>query len=399
MTSIKLLAVIEATTVSGPAKNLLGFFRLLRSPEFQTEDVPRMEFSIVTFHRSGRLKLDDNGSSVTKRPQNAFVAAALAQGVEVDVISERFLFDPGVIGHLRKFVARRAPNVVQTHMVKSHFLTKLSGIGREYPWVAYHHGYTSTDLKMRGYNQLNRWSLPSAARVITVCGAFAEQLSKAGVQKNRIVICHNSVTPAPGIAPELTLSLREQLGITTVDRVILSVGRMSKEKGHIDLIRALAALRELNPTLNSKLVIVGEGPERQHIAMAAARADLANHVIFAGHTNTPEKYYAMADALALPSHSEGSPNVLLEAMAAGVPVVATAVGGVPEIATNEQNALLVPAGDMKGFALALNRLLSNNELATILAQAARKHVLENFSPTANARSLLRVYEELISDIT
>src|SRR5439155_23779024 len=132
---------------------------------------------------------------------NAFVAAARAQEVEVDVIPERFRFDPRAIRQLRRIVAKRAPDIVQTHMIKSHFLTKLSGIGREYSWVAYHHGYTTPDSKMRFYNQLNRWSLPSADRVITVCGAFAEDLQQEGVRRERIVVCHNSVT-APAVVSE-----------------------------------------------------------------------------------------------------------------------------------------------------------------------------------------------------
>ena len=395
MTTIKLLVLIEATTVSGPAKNLLGFFRLLRSPEFQTEDLPRMEFSIVTFHRSGRLQLDGGGSS--NRPQNAFVAAALAQGVEVDVISERFLFDPSVFGQLRNIVARRAPDIVQTHMVKSHFLTKLSGIGREHPWVAYHHGYTTTDLKMRGYNQLNRWSLPSATRVITVCGAFANDLSHAGVRPNRISVCHNSVEAPVYGSPEDSKALRKQLGVAEGEQVILSVGRLSLEKGHVDLVRALAALRKIAPSLRPKLIIVGDGPERERIATAAREAGLTEQLIFAGHTADVHPYYAIADILALPSHSEGSPNVLLEAMSAGLPIVAAAVGGVPEIASTEQNALLVAPNDTESFAHAIRRLLTDGELAQRLGRAAALHVRERFSPATQARSLLQIYENLVSE--
>jgi glycosyltransferase involved in cell wall biosynthesis len=396
MTTIKLLVVIEATTVSGPAKNLLGFFRLLRSPEFQSEDLPRMEFSIVTFHRAGRLKLDDNDSSVTTRPPNAFVAAALAQGVEVDVISERFLLDPGVIGQLRNFVARRAPNVVQTHMVKSHFLTKLSGIGREYPWVAYHHGYTSTDLKMRGYNQLNRWSLPSASRVITVCGAFAHDLARAGVKPDRISVCHNSVGPPVYESPEDGKTLRSQLGIRESEQVVLSVGRLSLEKGHVDLVRALAALSKVSPSLRPKLLIVGDGPERERIETTARANGVYEQLIFTGHTADVSQYYALADILALPSHSEGSPNVLLEAMSAGLPVVATAVGGVPEIAADNETALLVAPNDISGFSQAMSRLLTDRALAQKLGRAAELHVREKFSPATHARSLLEIYDKLVN---
>ncbi|MEO8435282.1 MAG: glycosyltransferase family 4 protein [Pyrinomonadaceae bacterium] len=398
MTSrIKLLCVIEATTVTGPAKNLLNFFRFSRTSEFQ-DQWPPMEFSIVTFHReSGGAVRNENPASDIEFSPNAFVAAARAEGVEVDVISERFRFDPRAIRQLRRIVARRKPDIVQTHMIKSHFLTKLSGIGRKYPWVAYHHGYTTTDLKMRGYNQLNRWSLPSAARVITVCGPFAEDLSHAGVPRDRIIVCHNSVAAPPVVSEDSKRALKERLGIVDGERIVLAVGRLSREKGHRDLVDAITRLRELNSELKFKLVVVGEGPEREDLERAVSQKGLAAFVLFIGHVENISPYYAIADALALPSHSEGSPNVLLEAMAAGLPVIATAVGGVPEIAINNQNALLVASRDSDSFARALNRLLTDTELARGLGSAAATHVIENFSPSAYARSLLRVYRSLASD--
>ena len=208
--------------------------------------MPPLDFSIVTFHREPGDVRQETLITDTEFTPNAFVAAARAQGVEVDVISERFRFDPRAIAQLRRIVARRKPDIVQTHMVKSHFLTKLSGIGRKYPWVAYHHGYTTTDLKMRGYNQLNRWSLPSAARVITVCGPFAEVLSHAGVSRDRIVVCHNSITAPIRITEDSKRVLKEGLKIANGERVLLSVGRLSREKGHRDLVNAISRLRELN---------------------------------------------------------------------------------------------------------------------------------------------------------
>ncbi len=394
---IKLLSVIEATTVTGPAKNLLNFFRLLRSSEFE-DQLLRLEFSIVTFDReSGGMVRDENLTSDPEVPPNAFVAAARSQGVEVDVISERFRFDPRAIRQLRRIVAGRKPDIVQTHMIKSHFLTKLSGIGRKYPWVAYHHGYTTTDLKMRGYNQLNRWSLPSAARVITVCGPFAEDLSQAGVPRDRIIVCHNSVAAPRVVSEESKHALKERLGIVNGEQVVLAVGRLSREKGHLDLVDAISILRELNSTLKLKLVIVGEGPERDGLERTVREKGLNAFVLFIGQVEDTSPYYAIADVLALPSHSEGSPNVLLEAMAAGLPVIATAVGGVPEIAINEENALLVAPGDSDSFARALNRVLTDTKLARTLGNAAAMHVSENFSPATYVRSLLSVYQTLASE--
>jgi len=231
--TIKILSLIEAATITGPAKNLLSFCRLARLPQLHEAALPRVENSIVTFHRLSHA--NGNGEEADDSP-NAFVAAAREEGIEVDVITERFRFDPRTLGELRRVVARTSPDIIQTHMIKSHFLIKLTGLGKQYPWIAYHHGYTTTDLKMRGYNQLNRWSLPSAARVITVCGAFAKELSRAGVRSNRITVCHNSINVPRRVTKEEREVLKNQLGLADDERIVLAVGRLSREKGHSDLV-------------------------------------------------------------------------------------------------------------------------------------------------------------------
>lgn len=382
--TVKLLAVIEATTVTGPAKNLLAFCRRAAAPEPLGEGLPRVESTIVTFERAGA-----DGAP------NAFVNAARAAGLETEVLRERFRFDTRVMGELRRVVERRAPDLLQTHMVKSHFFARLSGLGKRLPWVAYHHGYTTTDLKMRAYNQLNRWSLPAAARVVTVCGPFAAQLARTGVDPKRIRVLHNSVV-APQAPPAAEVAaLRARLGVGEDEKVLLAVGRLSREKGHADLVRAIARLRETGPDARFKLVVLGEGPERSAVEEESRRLGVMERIVFAGHASDVRPFYALADALALPSHSEGSPNVLLEAMAAGVPVAATRVGGVPEIASDEETALLVPAHDPDALAAASGRLLSDTTFAQALALKAREHVLAHFSPEAYARALVGVYTELV----
>jgi len=390
--TIKILSFIEATTVTGPAKNLLNFCRLTRSSWPDEAGLPRVEVSIVTFHRLSHA--NDNGEEADDSP-NAFVAAAREGGIEVDVITERFRFDPRTIGELRRIVARTSPDIIQTHMIKSHFLIKLTGLGKQYPWIAYHHGYTTTDLKMRGYNQLNRWSLPSATRVITVCDSFAKELSRAGVQSERIAVCHNSVNDPRRVSNEERDALKNQLSLDGDERITLAVGRLSREKGHSDLVEALALLRKSNPELKFKLLVVGEGPERERLERAVEAKGLSARLFFIGHVEDVAPYYAIADVLALPSHSEGSPNVLLEAMVAGVPVVATSVGGVPEIALADESALLVPPREPRLFANALHRLLSDSDLAQTLRANARARVASHFSHQSYAESLIRIYQQLV----
>jgi glycosyltransferase involved in cell wall biosynthesis len=381
--TIKLLALMEATTVTGPAKHLINFCR--RARESASDGLPRVEASIVTFERGGGVG-----------EPNQFVAAARAAGIEVDVIGERFRFDTGVVRQLRRVVERRAPDIIETHMIKSHFLVKLSGLGRRLNWVAYHHGYTTTDLKMLAYNQFNRWSLPSADRVITVCEPFAEQLARGGVERARISVRHNAISPAAPAGAEEVEALRHGLGVGDGERVILSVGRLSREKGHADLVEALGELRRLDPGLDFKLVFVGEGPERGRVESAGAAAKVSDRIVFAGHASDVRAFYGLADVLALPSHSEGSPLVLLEAMAAGVPVVATRVGGVPEMVSDGESALLVEPRDARALAAALGRVLKDGGLARALAAKASARAAEHFSPEAQARALVEIYSRLVN---
>lgn len=393
--TIKLLALMEATTVTGPAKHLIGFGREARAAGLAAAGLPRVEVSVVTFHRApGR---DAAGENLEAAAPNAFVAAAREAGIEVDVLRERFRFDTSVLAQLREVVARREPDIIETHMVKSHFIVKALGLGRRLPWVAYHHGYTTTDLKMRLYNQINRWTLPSARHVVTVCEPFARQLARSGVARERISVRHNSVGPAEQVGAGEVEALRRRLGLAAGERVILAVGRLSREKGHADLVEALGAMRRLSPGQDFKLVIAGDGPERERAESAAAAAGVADRVVFAGHTNDVRPFYALADVLALPSHSEGSPLVLLEAMAAGLPVVATRVGGVPEIVADGESALLVEPRDARSLAAALARALADEGLSRALAANASARVAAHFSPESQARSLVEIYSRLAAE--
>jgi glycosyltransferase involved in cell wall biosynthesis len=382
---IKILAVVEATTVNAVAKNMFEFHRAANELAQQSAGFPVIELSLVTFDRG-------NNSA-------EFVAAARELELEVDVIPERGRFDRSVIAVLRNIVAQRSPDVIVTHQVKSHFLMNVSRLWQKYPWVAFNHGYTTTDRKMLLYNQLDRWSLPKADRVVTVCDAFKQKLVKMGVSRERIHVQHNSIRPEPAVKVEEMRALQRRLGMKEGTRMILAVGRLSKEKAQIVLLRAFKNLSETHGEINARLVIVGDGPEREPLAAAAASLGLSDRVIFTGQVNNVQVYFVAADVLVNPSHSEGSPYVLLEAMAAGLPIVATAVGGVPEMIENNETALLVPASDPQAMANAIARMLNDEKLAGQLAENASELVSSRLSPEAHVRSLAEIYRAVISSQT
>jgi sugar transferase (PEP-CTERM/EpsH1 system associated) len=384
--TIKLLAIVEATTVNAVAKNMLEFQRAVSEIQKGSRDSPQVELALATFARGSELDAP-----------NEFVTEARAEGLRVDVIPERGRFDFTTIAALRGIAEKQKPDIVLTHSVKSHFLLWRSQLWKQFPWVAFHHGYTTTDRKMRLYNQLDRWSLPHAVRVVTVCEAFAHELVHAqSISREKVIVRHNSIRAVPDPKAEEMLALKKQLGIKEDERLVLSVGRLSQEKAHLDLLHALKALGELHPGTKNRLVIVGDGPERAKLEAATASLDLNDHVIFAGQVRNVHPYYAVADVLANASQSEGSPYVLLEAMAARLPIVATAVGGVPEILEDNQTALLVPARNPEALAHALARLLNDADLAERLATSASELAATRYSPERYARSLIDVYYDIIS---
>ena len=378
---IKILAVVEATTVNAVARNMFEFHNAARELRQRAADFPEIDLSLVTFDR-------DHSSA-------EFVSAAREFGLTVDVIPERGRFDRSVIRALRKVVEQRSPDVTVTHQVKSHFLMNVSGLWRKHRWVAFNHGYTTTDRKMLLYNRLDRWSLPRADRVVTVCEAFATQLMKIGVPRARIHVQHNSIRAEPPVNAQEMHVFRRTLGIFEDERMILAVGRLSKEKAQIDLLYAFKKLSDTHAEINARLVIVGDGPERENLEATAASLGIRDRVVFAGQARNVEVYYAAADVLANPSHSEGSPYVLLEAMAANLPIVATAVGGVPEMVENDQTALLVPVSDLQAMADAIARVLGDEQLAQRLAANASTLGTFRFSPENYVRSLILVYREVI----
>ena len=365
MNAPRVLAFMEGLGVTGPARNLL-------------DAAPVLDLSVATYRRRFAPPAHHDGV-------DAFVAAFERRGIPVIVIDERRALDPAAATAVSRTIARCRPDIVQTHNVKSHALVA-GAIGRQrVPWVAFHHGYTATDLKVRLYNLVDRWSLPRADAVVTTCGPFADELTHAGIDRQRITVLHNA---APDIAAMDRAPARARLGLDHGPTVV-AVGRLSREKGHDVLVDACAFLGRVSrdePTL----LIAGDGPERDRLAARARRRGVKLRLD--GFQPSIGPYYAAADVFVLPSRSEGSPNVLLEAMAAGCPIVATRVGGVPEIAGSGE-VQLVPRDRPMALAQAIAQIFSSPALADRLGRWARRRA-SDFTAAARNTALLDLYSRL-----
>ena len=370
---LRLLALIEAYSITGPAKNLLEFARLARPSG--------IELILATFTREAA--------------SNLFIETVREQNIPIEVIEERGAYDARLPQTLRDIAERLQPDILQSHAVKSHFLLRWAGLPARVPWVAFHHGYTWPTLKARLYNQLDRWSLRTARKVVTMSVPFREQLIAQGVSRDRIEIVHNAIPLDWGRQtrqPEQASALRARLNIPEGRPVILIVGRLSREKDHLTLLRAVHGLQ---PQFDPHLVIVGDGPERPIIEETIASLGLSQRATLTGQQNTAEPYYGIANVAVLSSLSEGSPNALLEAMAAQVPVVATSVGGIPEIVTSEESALLVPPADSAAMGTAIGRILADpGGLAQHLMHQSSELVRTRHHPEERMRRLVNLYHSV-----
>jgi glycosyltransferase involved in cell wall biosynthesis len=184
--------------------------------------------------------------------------------------------------------------------------------------------------------------------------------------------------------------LRNQL-LQGSDRLVGFVGRLVDGKGGALLLESARAVLAAHP--RTAFVFVGEGPCRQEWEALAARLDIARNVLFTGTRNDMPEVYASLDMLVLPSLDEALPMCLLEAMAAGRPVIATPVGSVPRVVLPGVTGLLVRPGDARGLGAAIVALLDDPERGRRLGEQARDHVVQHFSAEAMAAAYLGLYEQ------
>ncbi|HBO43930.1 MAG TPA: hypothetical protein DD670_08365 [Planctomycetaceae bacterium] len=255
------------------------------------------------------------------------------------------------------------------------------------------HGTTTENIKVRVYNWIDNVLQLAADRTILVSHSQRRRVF-GGRNEARVHVLHNAVDvdnpmPCSAEAP----SLRGRFSIPNGNPIVIAVARLNPEKGIDVLIDAFAILAE--QLSNVHLVLVGDGQERRRLEKQCQKRQLNGRVHFAGYSAMPGDLVAEADVLALSSRSEGLPNVVLEAMAMGKPVVATTVGGVPEVIEDGISGRLVPPDQPDLLARALAELCTTPDLRKRLAASGRLRVQEAFSIEGRAAKLQSLYQHLL----
>ncbi len=234
------------------------------------------------------------------------------------------------------------------------------------PHIATSHGFINTEKKLRLYNRIDCLALRFGTKIIAVSEGIRRDLIRTGIRPERITTIPNAI--GPGAPAGESGRIRRLLGIGEGETVAGYAGRLSVEKGLAYLIEAVSILKGRGERL--RLLIVGDGPERGSLEEMTRAKGVEDMVIFAGFQANVEEWLGNIDIFVLPSLTEGTPMTLLEAMSAGLPVLACAVGGVPLMVAHGENGLLVAPGDPQKLSEGLSLLLRDPSFRARLGRAA-----------------------------
>lgn len=283
---------------------------------------------------------------------------------------------------VRALCMRIAPDVVHTHGYRTDVLHMPVARELGIPAVSTSHGFVGGGLKNRMFEHLQRRAFRRCDAVVAVSRPMASMLLASGVSRARLHVVPNAWT---GSVKFLSRSdARAQLGLANDDVCIGFIGRISREKGPDVFLDAMARVRS-----GTRAVIVGEGSMKRELMERTRMLGLDHAVRWTGAVDGAGRFMKAFDVLVLSSRTEGTPVVLLEAMAAGVPIVATRVGGVPGVISNRE-AILVQPEDPAAIATAIHDVLRHAEAAAWRVARSFERLESHF----NARRWLERYSQV-----
>jgi glycosyltransferase involved in cell wall biosynthesis len=245
-------------------------------------------------------------------------------------------------------------------------------------------------------NMLMRAMCLRSKVAIGVSPAVGEYLrSTAKLPRRKVRVINNAVSPAPTVSDNEIARRRSNFGFSRTDFVIGSVGRVVDEhKRFSDLIRAVRILHEIG-LINTKLIIIGDGPDHVNLKRLVQECSLNDHVVFAGYQGEARRLYPLMDVFALASAHEAFGLVLAEAMMAGVPVVATRVGGIPHVLDQGNAGRLVPPLEPGAMADEIGKLIQDADTRQKLGDAGRKYAESHFSAERYCWEIDELYTSLV----
>jgi glycosyltransferase involved in cell wall biosynthesis len=382
---IKVVRVIARLNIGGPAVHVVNLHAGLDPTRFE-------QVLVVGTENPG---------------EGSMLDYALSRGVRPFVIPEivtEFNLKPKdlkALAKLCRLIRQERPHIVHTHTAKAGLLGRLAGRLAGVPVVVHtYHGHV-----LHGYfSPVKTWLMRSMERTLA---RMTDQIITVSERVKRELVSYSVAPPTKIAVIPLGFDLkpflccqdqcgqfRHELGVSDGARLVSIVGRIFPIKNHRLFLDAAALVAALEPS--ARFVIVGDGVLRREMEDHARELRIADRVIFTGWRRDLPRIYADMDLLVVSSNNEGTAVSAIEAMAAGRPVIATRVGGLPDLIAEEETGLLVPPGDRDGLATAVLRLLKDPETACRMGQSARAMVQEHFSVQRLIVDMENLYHQLLA---
>ncbi|HWE43866.1 MAG TPA: glycosyltransferase [Gemmatimonadaceae bacterium] len=322
-----------------------------------------------------------------------FLAQLKAAGVASGMLESATPAYPRMLSELRRRIRDSECDLLVCHGYKADILGLIAARTTGTPVVSVSRGWTGHTRKVRLNEALDRRFLRFMDAVVCVSEGQAVKVRRCGVPAKITRVIHNAIDPGRfGQSDRRPRETASEFFARPIDALVIAVGRLSPEKGFDDFIAAAQIVLQEAPDVG--FLLIGDGPLRSELQRAIDGRALGARVVLTGFRDDVDRILSDADILVQTSHTEGLPNVILEAAAAQVPVVATAVGGTPEVVADGQSGYLVPPRDTAAIAERLLELLRSPELRSRMGSAGRKRVQAHFSFARQSADYLRLFEDL-----
>lgn len=317
-------------------------------------------------------------------------------GVRYLELRSRGAWDIALSRRVRKLAIKRNVDIIHAHEYKSNLLAMLVAKKVRCHCMSTAHGWTGHKLRERLiYYPGDRWILRKYRLVVSVSSEITRTLVRAGAKPHRIRTIPNAIDPEQ-FRPEPTRKHpdRASLGLAHDDFVIGAVGRLERQKRFDLLIDAFARLQGEGP--RRVLCIAGDGPLRHELLSQVERLGISDRCRFLGHVKDVRRFYPALDVFVQSSEYEGTPNVVLEAMAMGIPVVATDAGGTRDVLRDRVDGLVVSCCDSGALASGINETQKCPATTQKRVETARLRIESDLSFRARNQRLETVYRSLVS---
>lgn len=373
MRPITILHLRDTHEIGGPGKTILETHRAIDRERFR-------------LHLGVFLTRGESGDS-------PFVAEARRLGMPVHFIRGFNQFDPRLIGRVISLVKALRVDIVHAHEVKSDVITYLASRLHSIPIITTLHGWIGNGLRQRLLVALDKFIIRGFNRVIAVSRQIEGELIASGVPPDKLHLLHNAIVVERYRRTGQRGALTEVIGQPISSPVIASIGRLSPEKGHADLIDAIAIICRRGHKVS--LVLIGDGPERSKLIGQVKSLGLEGSVHLPGYLSEPQRLLEEIDLMVLPSHTEGLPNAALEALLMEVPVLATKVGGTPEVISDGETGRLIPPHSPEALAAGIVEFFANTEKWRRMASRGRDVVEANFNFKVRTHKLEAIYTGVV----